>query len=187
MLVKLTIKNLSFTKRITGKKTFEFGRVTILAGPNGSGKSSVLRSMEARMQKQSGSEKDVYVLDPPARLYFLDSEKTARNSGSFDETKDFGVQVGIRYMSHGEFMKIALQSAAAATEPSIFAVDEPESGLDLDGLFEYRELIQGSKHQFIVATHHPLFWTIPEAKIIVLGKDKEYVRKCQRRFQELLP
>lgn len=192
MLLNLTVKDKDYIKRLGGRDLFEFSRgINILAGPNGSGKSSLFSLIlniypEGKFKTQTTEEVSVR---------FLDTENSPRNSGSnlFMHKNTFLFQALSHWKSHGETMSQLVLGVKQVIKPegsTLIMIDEPETALDFKTLNRFiREIkkivTEHSSVQFLIASHHPLIWMIPGAKIIVMGKDKDYVENTLKSFYKL--
>ncbi len=73
-----------------------------------------------------------------------------------------------RTMSHGQSQRMLFDGllAADAVKDSVILIDEPEQGLDLDGIVYLRDLLRDAKAQFIIATHCPFLVLDPRFNVV---------------------
>ena len=197
LIEKVTIGREDLEKR-TGKKilTLKPG-LNLLIGPNGSGKSSFLKVIDDKVKHKGGhgdAKKTEITCPTQAEVFFYDSEHTPRNASQF-KARATGTQMmqqmALRFMSHGQATLAAFDSILGKPNrpPSIFMFDEPENGLDLDGITKFVGLIKKAvedDHQVIMATHHPILWMIEGANVVPFGEGKKYMEDSLARFREIL-
>lgn len=177
--------------------TFEEGSITVLEGPNGAGKSTLLGILGGLIRPSSGSVMCFPSMKAPTQIREQfgwvghDSlsyrELTARENvelsaalygrgGSWElVSKRVGAgslehrRVGT--MSRGQRQRIAL-GRALVNDPSVLLLDEPFSGLDLDGsaLLEAVLVAERDRGTIVVAvSHDPAFCGRIGATRMVLG------------------
>ncbi|GAA4285193.1 lantibiotic protection ABC transporter ATP-binding protein [Brevibacterium daeguense] len=152
--------------------TVEPGRVYALLGPNGAGKSTALKIMLGLLPADSGT---TYLLSEPFRRASLSAVGAsidgpalyghlsarenlrvhARLVGNDAETISRTLEkVGLhdtgrkraRSFSTGMKARLAL-GIALLGDPRVLVLDEPQNGLDPDGIHELRELIRRLAHR----------------------------------------
>ncbi len=140
--------------KVKGSATFRFEPgINVLIGPNGSGKSTVLRALhscdECRIENPDGA----------AMLYFNPETMNPHHPDYYPtDIREMILKTRGIFSSHGEILRSALFSLPIR-EGSVFLVDEPETGQDIEGVRRIREgfdKIVASGGQVIAATHHPL-------------------------------
>jgi len=185
-LEEIFIKDQQWIDRI-GEKHINFSsRVNLLVGPNGSGKSSVLTLLQLLSDSTSSSNLKTICKAKECTVYYLNTELTIRSnsSGSLDQKNSVG-HLSLRWRSHGQAMRTYWDTIdQAELEGVVFLIDEPEAGADYDCLARLIRTIRKSRNcQFIIATHHPLFWCMNDVNIITLGKDPTYSQKCLSKLK----
>ncbi len=149
--IKLCLKH---RLKVKGSPTLRFQpRVNMLLGPNGSGKSTVLRALhscpECRIENPSSSP----------TLYFNPETMNPHHPDYYpSDVREMILKTRGIFSSHGEILRAALFSLPIR-EGSVFLVDEPEAGQDIEGMeriCEGFDKIVASGGQIIAATHHPL-------------------------------
>ncbi len=167
----------------------EFGAVTVLAGDNGSGKSTLIEAIAvaAGFNAEGGSRNLVFsTFDTHSALHdrlvlrwnrrprwgwFLRAETFYGMASHITVDDDpFG---GLKHIfpdlhgqSHGEtFLALA---ESRFTGAGLYFFDEPESALSIQGQMRLLAIVQRSLRagsQFVIATHSPVFQSIPGAKV----------------------
>ncbi len=169
------VQNVSFTAPT--------GSVTVILGPNGAGKTSTIEVCEGFRQATSGTVR-VLGLDPVSQHAQLTRRMgvmlqgggvypSARVADVVDHfcalygkkksSKDLLVSVGLtdrskstwRRLSGGEQQRLSLALALAA-DPEVIFLDEPTSGVDIDGRDSIRAIIQELANQgatVVMASH----------------------------------
>ena len=140
--------------KVKGSATFRFEPgVNVLIGPNGSGKSTVLRALH------SCDECPIKTPDGAPTLYFNPETMNPHHPDYYpSDVREMILKTRGIFSSHGEILRAALFSLPIR-EGSVFLVDEPEAGQDIEGMeriCEGFDKIVASGGQIIAATHHPL-------------------------------
>jgi predicted ATPase len=143
---------------LRGKRDFRFmPGVNVVVGPNGSGKSTLLRAMhqcgECRKEQGVG-----------VGIHYFNSETMNPHSRIEPDCSPLGMLLRTRGMfsSHGQIMKSAMVSMPVRQGGTLL-IAEPEAGQDLAGVRRLAEgFLELARHemQVIIATHHPLFFTV---------------------------
>ena len=140
--------------------------VNLLVGPNGSGKSTIIRVIrDADWEERTGSEvhRDG---DRGVEWVAFDGEQDnprfKRGSGPLQFVDHVG--------SHGQVQRRVFQFLDERLKPGMLVLmDEPEAALDIDGVNFLRSIIAKRRDlQWIIATHHPMLWKIPSARLVEL-------------------
>ncbi len=176
--------------------TLEFGAVTVLAGDNGSGKSTLVEAIAvaAGFNAEGGSRNlDFSTFDTHSGLHdrlvlrwnrrprwgwFLRAETFYGMASHITADDDpFG---GLKHIfpdlhgqSHGEtFLALA---ESRFTGAGLYFFDEPESALSIQGQMRLLAIVRRSLRagsQFVIATHSPVFQSIPGAKVWHVDRDE---------------
>ena len=144
-------------RRVRRKDALQFDPgLNTLAGPNGSGKSTIIQALldggDCRLQFEGSSEIRLFdtermnprVLAIPAAT---PAEMALRLRGSFS--------------SHGQIIRQTLAALPAGPRGMTLLVDQPEAGQDYEAVQRIKATIDAAceqGYQFIVASHHPVFW-----------------------------
>ncbi len=160
--------------------TFKFKPgINILVGPNGSGKSTTIQCIKKEIlpvkkldewdhpkkdQKRYANWKVVGLSKVIAYDFEMDNPRTGLPSGLYsqkDITRTLIYKKAVS-KSHGEFSKEFIEHIKKPLEDKksvLFLFDEPEQGLDIDGILTLISFFKKvkSEDQIIVSTHHPLF------------------------------
>jgi len=126
--------------------------VNMLVGPNGSGKSTLLRAIsectECRVESPDGAP----------TLYFNPESMNPHHPDYYPvDVREMVLKTRGVFSSHGEILRAALFSLPIR-KGTVFLVDEPETGQDIEGVERIRkgfDRIVASGGQVIAATHHP--------------------------------
>jgi len=173
------IKNISFD--------VERGDVVAMLGPNGSGKTTTMKIICGLCREQHGSikifGKDMednfeeimskcgVLIEAPAIYDNMSAYKNLKLASAFypkvdDERinkvldmvrlSDYKKEKAGRF-SLGMRQRLGL-ALALLSEPELVILDEPTNGLDIEGMVEIREIIEGLSSQkgttFLIASHH---------------------------------
>ena len=144
-------------RRVRRKSPLRFvPGLNTLAGPNGSGKSTIIKALldggDCRLQFAGSNAIRLFdtermnprVLSTPAAT---PAEMALRLRGSFS--------------SHGQIIRQTLAALPAGPPGMTLLVDEPEAGQDFAAVQRIKATIDAAcaqGYQFIVASHHPVFW-----------------------------
>ena len=119
----------------------EAGQIVHLAGPNGIGKSSLIRILAGLLRPYAGTVERAGTLALSDERLALDGHQTLESALGFwrkidrseESPADFGLanllDVPVRFLSTGQRKRAAL-ARIAASEASIWLLDEPLNGLD---------------------------------------------------------
>ena len=173
---------------LKGTDTLEFGNpVTFFVGENGSGKSTLLEAIayQCGFNVAGGGRNNNYRIDScdaalgdyirlawlpkMTKGFFLRAESFYHFASHLDELGHYEGYGGrsLHEQSHGEgFLSLFTNRFG---EEGIYLLDEPEAALSparqLAFLKVMHDLVNGSKAQFIIATHSPILLSFPGAQI----------------------
>lgn len=189
------------------EKFFDFNSdVTLLIGPNGCGKSTILESINKELIL--GKKKDEYgiplvdqkcyaegITDGPIQSFYYDFEKNNSrvNMPNYIHSKmditNMIIHKNSLEKSHGQSSKNLLKEIININkkkENILFLLDEPEQGLDVDGMLKFLRFLCSIKspNQAIVATHHPIL--IATNLLGVMEMEDDYRNKFLDKFRKAL-
>lgn len=150
-----------------GLREVNFGpNVNVLAGPNGSGKSTILRALRDRnWANEQGCE--IWVEgEGNVDWVAFDAEQDNPRARGGTGPLQFLDHIG----SHGQVQQRVWKFMDERVKPGMLVMlDEPEAAMDVDGVRRFFALVERRKDiQWIMASHHPLLWRLPNARIIEL-------------------
>ena len=139
--------------KVKGSATLRFQPgVNVLIGPNGSGKSTVLRAISGCNECRAENP------DSTPTLYFNPETMNPHHPDYYSsDVREMLLKTRGIFSSHGEILRAALFSLPVR-EGSVFLVDEPKTGQDIEGVERIRkgfDRIVASGGQIIAAIHHP--------------------------------
>lgn len=144
-------------RRVRRKAPLQFTPgLNTLAGPNGSGKSTIIKALldgnDCRLQFAGSSE---------IRLFDTELMNPRVLSTPAATPAEMALRLRGRFSSHGQIIRHALAALPAGTLGMTLLVDEPEAGQDFAAVQRIKALVDAActqGYQFIVASHHPVFW-----------------------------
>lgn len=181
------------TKRssvLQGTLSFREG-VNLLVGSNGCGKSTLLHALRTcRKEPEWGSIKIDWKVNGELRVLWFDFEKNnPRIQGHFPDTDDinqFMAIIASPRASHGQVQRGLITGLANAAAPHKIAFfDEPEQGLDHDGLVLLQKALRDQPfRQVFIATHSPFLILNPSYHVVELTEG--YVSSMKAQLRSLL-
>ena len=162
-----------------GSFRMQVDRITVVAGPNGSGKTTLLKTV-AGLLPLMGGHIAPRVHQGPAGAVFVHSTPylfagTVRHNMQIVSRADeqrarealhmLGVDDlwgrDARHLSTGQRQRIGIARALAA-QPRLLLIDEPEGGLDAEGISSWRRIVAQALSAgipaIVIATHDVPAW-----------------------------
>lgn len=162
--------------------TFQPG-INLLVGANGSGKSSLLGAIQREIrdndQRTARLTRDASV---PVKSY-IGEEATSRKDASADSMSLAQIN-----LSHGQRLQAYLAGLNNMVGEQVVLMDEPEMALDFFAVYELcSSMLDRPDIQFIVSTHHPLFFTFLDANFINMDRTRpNYVKDVLKQLSSRL-
>lgn len=178
------------------------GSITYLLGPNGAGKSTTMRIIAGLTTPDTGTvrinEQSLRGLTPAMREIRFNLDTFARNPKhtakqhltwqarlggiASVEVGQVLARVGLADVGNrlvGQFSLGMLQRLGIATallgDPRTIVLDEPDNGLDVDGVLWLRELLTGLARQgrtLLIASHNLTEVDIIADRIVIMGRGR---------------
>lgn len=130
------------------------GGLNLIVGENGSGKSSMLHLMSN--PEESKKIKKLELNSAGFDFKFYDTEKNnPRIKSNFDNSKNIGLDLYSRFISHGETM-LPIITASRSFKDLLLIIDEPEAGISLSNQKKILEALVTAVEngcQVIISTH----------------------------------
>ncbi len=167
------------------------GDLCILSGANGSGKSTLLRSIAGRLPTESGQITchlpRIYIGHADGLAVALTGRKNLQNWAAVNEIPLAGADIEqaiagfdatgfadmpVEFLSRGQRRRLALARLLLAPTPSIWLLDEPNTGLDEDSHIRLGTIITAHLRAggAVLAATHIEIATYAATKHLVLDK-----------------
>ncbi len=180
------------------------GQLTVLVGPNGSGKTTLLKLLAGLTRAEHGSVAidGMDIRDDSTKVrrrtcavlhqHMLYAELTARGNLNFyarlygltnpgDRITQVVAQMGmtahidqrVGSMSHGMAKRISI-ARAILHEPDVLLLDEPETGLDEEGVEMLKNVVlsknkDGHRKTVLMSTHNITQWLDLSDRVVVMA------------------
>lgn len=181
MIAQIKILNPDLQKRIGQTQlTFKPG-VNVIVGSNGCGKSSLLKLLTSLTEQPNADGKLIW--DSSIKVHTYSSEQVTKERVEHSDTA-----FGSVHESHGQALRKLLSNLENIEDEAIVLLDEPETALDFNSVWDLCRIIGQKKNvQFVISTHHPLLLTIKEVNIINLDRDdKNYAQTVLKKLAKRL-
>lgn len=181
MIAQIKVLNPDLQKRI-GQTQINFTpNINIVVGSNGCGKSSLLRLLTSLTEQPNADGKLIW--DSSIKVHTYSSEQVTRTRVEHSDTA-----FGSVHESHGQALRKLLSSLENIEDEAIVLLDEPETALDFQSVWDLCKIISTKKNvQFIISTHHPLLLTLANANFINLDReDKTYAQTVLKKLAKRL-
>jgi predicted ATPase len=202
MLSHVRLLNPSMQSRCVGTTEVSLKPgVNVFVGPNGSGKSTFLRAIadQADSEARTGGKAIASLTrDVEVPIIYHSSEAASGQAAHDQKLQDtvagasimrHGVgSLGNNYMSFGQRLLHLLAELQNITTPHIILLDEPEIALDFEAVWRFCAMCheRSGIHQFLIASHHPLFFTMKNANFVAFGSDPKYAANVMKQMRKRL-